>query len=127
MFAMYLGYQDNTSRVQQSMIWFGGYSTKFIKKNFRGYRNLSTDKIHAMITHLPITSTYYWQVSLQGVHVGRKSISGLTVNQIIFDTGSSLNYAPLRDFQKLMNLITAGKRCSTMNGQYFCRCRKNSF
>jgi len=59
MFAFYLGYKDKNSE-QKSMAWFGGYSTNWIKKNLKPYRNKSSEEIHDMIRYLPITSDYYW-------------------------------------------------------------------
>ena len=51
------------------MIWFGGYDTSFIRKNFIGYSDFSTKQIHRHVVYLPLTSSYYWQVKLNGVHV----------------------------------------------------------
>lgn len=45
MFSMYLGYEGHMGN-QQSMIWFGGYDTSFIKRNFRGYQAFSNVQIH---------------------------------------------------------------------------------
>lgn len=39
MFSFFLGFKGSGYE-QKSMAWFGGYSTDFIRKNLRGYRDL---------------------------------------------------------------------------------------
>lgn len=48
MFAFYLGYKDKRSE-QKSMAWFGGYSTNWIRKNLKPYRNKTNEQIHDLI------------------------------------------------------------------------------
>ena len=118
MFSFFLGFQGYKP---SSMAWFGGYSTDFIRKNFEGYSQLQNQEIHDLVTYLPITSSYYWQTSLNGLAVrepGKASKeSALRIKSVIFDTGSSMNYLPKKDWKSLMRLIIQGRKCFKKAGQ----------
>jgi len=98
------------------MAWFGGYSTEFIRKNFEGYGQLQNQQIHDLVQYIPITSSYYWQTSFNGLAVrepGSKTAkdSPIRIKSVIFDTGSSMNYLPTKEWKILMRLIIKGRKC----------------
>ena len=49
---------------------------------------------------------------------GRAAVnSPIAIKHIIFDTGSSMNYLPAKDWKALMRLIVKGRKCSRKGGQ----------
>ena len=53
--------------------------------------------VDEMISWMGITSSYYWQVSMQEVHVGSYKMN-LDANNVLLDSGTSLMYLPTSDF-----------------------------
>jgi hypothetical protein len=74
------------------------------------------------IAYLPVTSDYYWQTNLNGVTVDGDEMP-LSVDQVIFDTGSSYNVLPYADYLVLLGAIKRNNRCFFGANQLFtCRC-----
>jgi hypothetical protein len=67
---------------------------------------------------------YFWMTELKSAKIGKEDWP-ITVDTIIFDTGSSINHIPIKDFNFLMVILTRDHKCKTlMNPQetYYCAC-----
>ena len=71
---------------------------------------------------MSINSDYHWQVPLYNATIGEKPIN-ITAKNIIFDTGSSLNYVPTAEFRQILNAILEVRDCDEKSdGFYYCPC-----
>ena len=64
----------------------------------------------------------HWQVGLRDAAIGDTSIQK-SVNDLIFDTGSSLCYMPNNDFKQFMAEIRKNTQCELYSdGLIYCDC-----
>ena len=63
-----------------------------------------------MIEWTDVVSEYYWSTYIEQVYIGDVELTH-TVEQIIFDSGSSLNHLPTDEFTTLLNYITQDHKC----------------
>lgn len=72
---------------------------------------------------MDINSDVHWQVQIYDFKLEDESI-GATVTNIIFDTGSSLNYLPEREFKYFFAYIEYAKQCffDPQEDLIFCDC-----
>jgi len=110
-FSMYLG---NILKRQPSKIWFGGYDGDFIR-TLPGYVNMTDQQIDAYITYLPLSNANYWAVRLDTVSLDARFPVEIQARHVIFDTGTSMSYIPLKDYQNLVSGITRDKECVTVS------------
>ena len=73
---------------------------------------------------MDITSDVHWQVSIFDFRLGNEKI-GVTNEKIIFDTGSSLIYIPMREWNIFFDRIKHRKKCEYNEnlGLFFCDCK----
>lgn len=72
---------------------------------------------------MDINSDIHWQVRLYDFMLGNESVA-VSVDNIIFDTGSSLNYLPEREFKAFFAKIQQTKKCyfDPLEDLVFCDC-----
>lgn len=116
MFSMFL-----TDTSQQSRMHFGGYDQTIIDK-FKEYNSGSSsdDGVYWM----KINSDIHWQVRIYDYKVGNQTF-GSSVKNLIFDTGSSLNYFPEREYNLFFAEIQKTKKCyfDPVEDLAFCDCK----
>lgn len=86
MFGVYL-----TTTNQESKIHFGGFDQAIVDKSIR--ENGEVEGSENGIFWMNINSNYHWQVKMFNAKIGDKIIN-VSAPNMIFDTGSSLNYIP---------------------------------
>ena len=59
---------------------------------------------------MDINSDIHWQVRLRNAVIGNSSLQ-VSVDKLIFDTGSSLCYMPQRDYQQFIAEIKRNTNC----------------
>lgn len=94
MFAMYLA--DNT---RKSFAHFGGYDQQIVKESLEEMKNKGYDTSGSEngIYWTQINSDVHWRVRLLDASAGDRSWRP-SVPDLIFDTGTSLNYLPEKDY-----------------------------
>ncbi len=75
---------------------------------FGGIPNFITS-LYSAISHRVATNDH-WTLKLMDLRVGQKSIKPM-VNFALTDTGTSLIYLDLKDYNKLINAICSGLEC----------------
>jgi len=111
MFSLYLGLQEHESRV-----WFGGYDRSMIIAQATrddpdgGYAGMSDTELDAKIEWFSLAYAAYWSTPLTKVTIGGEEI-GIEVENMIFDSGSSLNHVPVSDFNRIIEIITKDRDC----------------
>ncbi len=78
-----------------SKIWFGGYLLP------------STSKI----VWMDLVSKSHWEVRLSNVKVRGQNIHIKATTSAVLDSGTSLNYLPMSDYDNVLNVIKKGKKC----------------
>lgn len=76
---------------------------------------------------MPQSSEYYWSTYLGSVLLGSSQVadSGALA---IFDSGTSINHLPSRDYQLVMEIIKKGKTCTERidpSDPVYCECDAN--
>ena len=78
-----------------------------------------------LINWMDLTSSTYWQVSLNEVNIGFKQIT-LNYNNVVLDSGSSLIYIPSSDYSQVFSAVTSDtpSKCSSdsSSGITYCTC-----
>ena len=121
MFSLYLAYEH-----RQSKIWFGGYSKKYLRQ-FVDDESLTDDQLAEQIRWAPINTDYYWSTQLVSASVGEYRLP-VTANYVIYDSGSSLCYVPINEYNVLMAQITRGHSCSVVRGtDVVCSCQSGKY
>lgn len=85
---------------------------------------MTDEETDAQIAWLPLVSIYYWMAYLDTAKIGDTDWP-ITVQTIIFDSGSSINHIPTREYNILLNQLTKDHVCkSVMNPleTYYCEC-----
>ena len=72
--------------------------------------SLSLEELDNKIAWEAISSTYYWATPLKTVSIGGVDIP-LTVDHVIFDSGSSLNYIPSKEYLFVVASIMKDHEC----------------
>ena len=126
MFSLYLGLPDDESK-----IWLGGYDRAVVKQMVarhnpaRPVESLTDEDAEAEIRWLPLVSKYYWMTELTGASIAGEEWP-ISVDSIIFDSGSSINHIPTKEYNILLNVITRDHRCKTVLNPletYYCECQ----
>jgi len=73
-----------------------------------------------------LVSKSHWEVRLSEVKVG-KSLLPIKVTSAVLDSGTSINYLPLSDYDLVMAILKKDKTCY-LNSQklLFCSCTSNT-
>ena len=125
MFSLYLGLKE-----EQSKIWLGGYDRTTIKKMVTRYNpnknaaSFTDDEVDAEIRWLPLVSKYYWMAQFESAQIDGEDWP-ISVDSIIFDSGSSINHIPTKEYNILLNIITKDHKCKTVMNPletYYCQC-----
>ena len=125
MFSLYLGLKEHESKV-----WFGGYDRSVIieqalKDDPDGrYETMSDSELDDLIQWFPLSYKAYWSTPLEKVTLNGVSLD-VEVENLIFDSGSSLNHIPVSDFNKVIDTITDGRVCEPHMRPlttYYCAC-----
>lgn len=116
MFSMYL-----TDNSQQSKMQFGGWDQTIIDR-YKKFNNGSTS--NDGVYWMRINSDIHWQVRIYDYKLGNLSV-GSSVKNIIFDTGSSLNYLPEREYKLFFAEVQKTKKCyfDPVEDLVFCDCK----
>mmetsp|Transcript_14305 Transcript_14305/g.24345 ORF Transcript_14305/g.24345 Transcript_14305/m.24345 type:complete len:119 (+) Transcript_14305:677-1033(+) len=101
MFAVYLTFTTSQSKIQ-----FGGYDKSLVEASIREDQDgqITSSTSSDGIFWMDINSDNHWQVRIYDGMIGNTSLS-ISVNNAIFDTGSSLIYLPSREFTQFMNEV----------------------
>lgn len=114
--------QDYTS---QSKMFVGGYDNSSVFAAYPSSANLTNLTASNLICWMSVNSVDYWQVSFQYAMVGNTTITPESTN-LVFDSGSSINYIPYNDYTTLYNAVTKnGKNSCTIDsasGSTYCSC-----
>jgi hypothetical protein len=99
------------SHKHQSEFMFGGYQEELLNTDIN---NHSTEELG--IKWLPLTSRNYWQVRLEDIQIGEKSIYSKTYDHAILDSGTSLITIPTVEFNAFIlafanNYLNFGFKC----------------
>ena len=111
MFSLYLGLQEHDSRV-----WFGGYDRSMIiaqaDRDYPdgGHAGMTDAELDEKIEWFSLAYAAYWSTPLTKVSIGGEDI-GIEVENMIFDSGSSLNHVPVSDFNRIIEIITKDRDC----------------
>ena len=125
MFSLYLGLLDDESKV-----WFGGYDRSvIIEQALRDdpdgqYETMSDSELDDLIEWFPLSYKAYWSTPLEKVTLNGVNLN-VEVENLIFDSGSSLNHIPVSDFNKVIDAITANRVCDPYMRPlttYYCDC-----
>ena len=85
---------------------------------------LTDEELDQQIRWLDLVSPYYWMTSLDSAFIDGTDWS-ITVDSIIFDSGSSINHIPTREYNVLLNYIMREHSCITIMNPletYYCDC-----
>ena len=119
-FAIYL-----TDTRGQSTMQFGGYDPEIVLDSMKenGKDDASISDAPDGIYWMSINSDVHWQVMIYDAKVGNITLK-LTVDDVIFDTGSSLNYMPSKEYQTFYKEITREHYCWTdkKDKLLYCSC-----
>ena len=108
---MFLGLLEDESR-----IWFGGYDRSMIiqyalRNDPEGtYEAMTDSELDNLIEWFPLSYVAYWSTPLKKVTLDGIDIDTRMEN-LIFDSGSSLNHVPVADFNTIINTITRNHEC----------------
>lgn len=87
--------------------------------------NLTDTELDQLIAWQDINSKYYWSTDLKSVQVGTKNVP-LSVPSVIFDSGSTLNYLPTKEYILVTSEIVKNKRCDIKKDMLVCSCKSAS-
>ena len=92
---------------------FGGYDPAIIEKSLKDNKKKNHHKVSDSpdgIYWMSINSRVHWQVRMYNAKIGDQQIYQTTYN-MIFDSGSSLNYIPEREYKQFIHEITKNHTC----------------
>ena len=110
-FSMYLG-----QTLEQSKIWLGGHDRHTIRKMIARHQpekepdQMTNDEVDSEIKWLRLASKYYWMAQFEKAEIGGENWP-ISVNSLIFDSGSSVNHLPIKEYNILLNVITRDHSC----------------
>lgn len=125
MFSLYLGHVG-----EQSKIWLGGYDRSIVRKMLSRYQptkavDIMTDEeLDGEIKWLRLVSQYYWMAEFDSAEIDGEPWP-ITVNSLIFDSGSSINHIPTKEYNILLTEITKNHTCQVERipyETYYCVC-----
>jgi hypothetical protein len=120
MFAMYLA--DDR---RKSVAHFGGYDPKIVEESLREMkdRGIDTSGSEGGIYWTAINSDVHWRVRLLDASVGDRSWRP-SVSDLIFDTGTSLNYMPEADYMIFTDEVKKNTNCNYLSQDdlVYCDC-----
>ena len=125
MFSLYLGHVG-----EQSKIWLGGYDRGTARKILDRHKtdldvsNMTDEEVDAEIKWLPLVSRYYWMAQFDRAEIGGERWP-LSADSLIFDSGSSVNHIPTKEFNILLQAITREHTCRIEMipyETYYCEC-----
>lgn len=85
---------------------------------------MTDEEADAEIKWLPLVSKYYWMATFEKAEIGDEEWP-ISVDSIIFDSGSSINHIPTKEYNILLNTLTRDHKCKTVMNPletYYCQC-----
>lgn len=85
---------------------------------------MTDEETDAEIRWLPLVSKYYWMAAFTKAEIGGEEWP-ISVDSIIFDSGSSINHIPTKEYNILLNVLTRDHKCKTVMNPletYYCQC-----
>ena len=85
---------------------------------------MTDEEVDAEIKWLPLVSKYYWMATFEKAEIGDEEWP-ISVDSIIFDSGSSINHIPTKEYNILLNTLTRDHKCKTVMNPletYYCQC-----
>jgi len=114
----------NLKKSDQSKIWFGGISHKFLKSKYPALERLSNAEIDKKIIWVPVTSKKHWEIDLQLVKINDGKRSILRKNStVLLDSGSTYTYLPKDSYEHFSKSLPS-KKCNFENNHQYCSCEK---
>ena len=125
MFSLHLGLLEHDSK-----IWFGGYDrSQIVHQALRDdpdgdYGSMTGAQLDNLIKWFPLSYKAYWSTNLDKAMLGNINLE-VSAENLIFDSGSSLNHVPVREFNRIIQTITADHTCEPHmrpSTTYYCEC-----
>lgn len=113
-FSLYLGLESDKSK-----IWLGGYDRQVVRGMAQRYKpdldtfSMSDELVDELIEWLPQASDYYWMAPLSGAEIGGETWR-VTAESMIFDSGSTVNHIPTKEYNLLLNEIVRDHECQVV-------------
>lgn len=79
---------------ENSLLMFGGVDKDFYEGSLKMF---------------PVVREHYWEVKLDAIYIGKKKVCCDEPSYVIFDSGTSLNSVPSKDFRTFVNMLPYGK------------------